>query len=181
MERLWAPWRMAYINGGLEKVECFLCAAASHPSDDEANLVIWRGEKVFCIMNRFPYNNGHLMVAPSRHTADLETLSAAESAELFRLVQKSLAVLRRALKPHGFNVGANLGRVAGAGVAGHAHVHIVPRWLGDVNYMPLLSETKVISEHLAETYDRLRRGFPRSGTCTTKTRRGHQVRNPNSE
>jgi ATP adenylyltransferase len=110
-------------------------------------------------MNRFPYNNGHVMVAPNRHVATFEKLSAEEGVELFKLVQKSLAVLRRQLKPQGFNVGANVGRVAGAGVAGHVHIHIVPRWLGDVNFMPLLSETKVISEHLAETYNRLRGQF----------------------
>jgi ATP adenylyltransferase len=127
--------------------------------DDAANLIIYRGQRAFIVMNRFPYNNGHVMVAPTRHVATLEKLSAEEGAELFGLVQKSLAVLRRGLKPQGFNVGANLGRVAGAGVAGHVHIHIVPRWLGDVNFMPLLAETKVISEHLSETYDRLRRQF----------------------
>jgi ATP adenylyltransferase len=99
------------------------------------------------------------MVAPIRHTATLETLSPEESAELFGLMQRSLSVLRRALRPQGFNVGANLGRVAGAGVVGHVHVHVVPRWLGDVSFMPLLAETKVISEHLTETYGRLRRQF----------------------
>ena len=163
MKTLWAPWRAEYIR----------CAASQHSTgrrsclfcnllktkDDAANLVLHRGRYAFVVMNRFPYNNGHLMVAPNRHTADIESLSAAEGAELFKLVQKSLAVLRRGLKPQGFNVGANLGRAAGAGVAGHLHIHIVPRWLGDDNFMPLLAETKVISEHLTETYGRLRRQF----------------------
>jgi len=166
VKTLWAPWRAEYIYcaGGQNSTgprHCLFCNLLK-TKDDAKNLILHRGRHAFVVMNRFPYNNGHLMVAPNRHTADLETLSAAESTELFRLVQKSLAALRRGLKPQGFNVGANLGRVAGAGVAGHLHVHIVPRWLGDVNFMPLLSETKVISEHLTETYDRLRNGF--SGT-----------------
>jgi ATP adenylyltransferase len=171
MKRIWAPWRGEYIRAaakecGKGKQQCLFCRLRAE-KDDEANFVLARGRGAFVVMNRFPYNNGHLMVAPNRHTMDLETLSAAESRELFQLTQKSLAALRRALKPHGFNVGANLGRVAGAGVAGHVHVHIVPRWLGDVNYMPVLAETKVISEHLSETYDRLRRQFG------SRSRRGH--------
>ena len=173
MKTLWAPWRAEYIYcaGGQNSVSrrhCLFCNLLK-TKDDPKNLILYRGRHAFVVMNRFPYNNGHLMVAPKRHTADLETFSAAESAELFRLVQKSLAVLRRQLKPQGFNVGANLGRVAGAGVAGHVHIHIVPRWLGDVNYMPLLAETKVISEHLSETYDRLRKGF-RPGTGSSPQR-----------
>ena len=161
MKTLWAPWRAEYIYcaGGHNSAgprHCLFCNLLK-TKDDAGNLILHRGKNAFVVMNRFPYNNGHVMVAPNRHTADLETLSRAESAELVRLVQKSLSVLRRGLKPQGFNVGANLGRVAGAGVVGHAHIHIVPRWLGDVNFMPLLSETKVISEHLAETYDRLKR------------------------
>jgi ATP adenylyltransferase len=163
MKTLWAPWRAEYIYcaGGQNSVSrrhCLFCNLLKS-KDDAANLILYRGRHAFVVMNRFPYNNGHLMVAPNRHTADLETFSAAESAELFKLVQRSLAALRRALKPQGFNIGANLGRVAGAGIAGHAHIHIVPRWLGDVNFMPLLAETKVISEHLTETYDRLKRQF----------------------
>jgi ATP adenylyltransferase len=166
MRTLWAPWRAEYIYcaGGQNSVSrrhCLFCNLLKS-KDDAANLILYRGRHAFVVMNRFPYNNGHLMVAPNRHTANLETFSAAESTELFRLVQRSLAALRRALKPQGFNVGANLGRVAGAGVAGHVHIHIVPRWLGDVNFMPLLSETKVISEHLTETYDRLSRQFRNS-------------------
>jgi ATP adenylyltransferase len=163
MRTLWAPWRAEYIYcaGGQQSTSrrhCLFCNLLKS-KDDAANLIIYRGQRAFIVMNRFPYNNGHVMVAPTRHVATLEKLSAEEGAELFGLVQKSLAVLRRGLKPQGFNVGANLGRVAGAGVAGHLHIHVVPRWQGDVNFMPLLSETKVISEHLSETYDRLRRQF----------------------
>jgi ATP adenylyltransferase len=169
MRALWAPWRAEYIYcaGGqpsTSRRHCLFCNLLKS-KDDAANLILCRGQRAFVVVNRFPYNNGHLMVAPNRHTANLETLSAAESAELFKLVQKSLAVLRRGLKPQGFNVGANLGRVAGAGVAGHVHIHIVPRWLGDVNFMPLLAETKVISEHLSQTYDRLRKGFCPGTRC----------------
>jgi len=161
---------------------CLFCNLHKAKNDAQ-NLVLYRGRHAFVVMNRFPYNNGHVMVAPVRHTATIETLSAAESAELVKLVQKSLAVLRRALKPHGFNVGVNLGRVAGAGVVGHAHVHVVPRWLGDVNFMPLLAETKVISEHLSETYASLRRQF--DGVSfhhgSTRTRCWNRVRIPKSE
>jgi len=163
MRTLWAPWRAEYVCCAIGKPStarrhCIFCHLLKAKNDAQ-NLILYRGRLAFVVMNRFPYNNGHVMVAPNRYTADLETLGAVESAEMFKLVQKSLSVLRGALKPHGYNVGANLGRVAGAGVAGHLHVHIVPRWLGDANFMPLLSETKVISEHLTETYARLRREF----------------------
>ncbi len=155
MERLWAPWRMAYINGGLQKVECFLCAAAGHPSDDEANLVIWRGEKVFCIMNRFPYNNGHLMVAPLRHGGEMAELAAEERAALMDGVIEMKGVLERAVRPHGFNIGLNIGRSAGAGLVDHVHFHIVPRWDGDTNFMPVLADTKVMPESLSDMYVKL--------------------------
>jgi len=152
-------------------------------SNDAANLLLHRGRHAFVVMNRFPYNNGHLMVAPNRHVATFEKLSAAEGAESFRLVRESLGILRRQLRPQGFNVGANVGRVAGAGVAGHVHVHIVPRWLGDVNFMPLLSETKVISEHLTETYARLRAQFHQAGATRQRatTHRAVQVRRTKTE
>ncbi|MCX6840821.1 MAG: HIT domain-containing protein [candidate division WOR-3 bacterium] len=187
MKTLWAPWRAEYIYcaGGQKSASrrhCLFCNLLK-AKDDAQNLILYRGRRAFVVMNRFPYNNGHVMVAPIRHTANVETLSVEESAELFALVQKSLSVLRRALRPQGFNVGANLGRVAGAGVVGHAHIHVVPRWLGDVNFMPLLAETKVISEHLSETYKRLRRQFDGvdSQHRGIRTRRRSQARNPKSE
>lgn len=163
MKTLWAPWRAEYIycaagRNSTSARHCLFCGLLK-TRDDAASLILHRGPRAFVVMNRFPYNNGHLMVAPNRHVATFEKLSDEEGAELFSLVQKSLAVLRRGLKPQGFNVGANIGRVAGAGVAGHVHIHIVPRWLGDVNFMPLLAETKVISEHLSETYEKLQRQF----------------------
>jgi len=171
MKQLWAPWRAEYLcsavrparaaAGGQQSCgrrRCLFCRLLK-AKDDAANLILRRGQRAFVVMNRFPYSNGHLMVAPARHTADLENLTGEESAELFRLTQKSVAVLRRALRPQGFNLGANLGREAGAGVAGHLHVHVVPRWRGDANFMPLLCETKVISEHLTATYEKLRALF----------------------
>jgi ATP adenylyltransferase len=139
---------------------CLFCRLRRSKNDDK-DLILSRTELGMVVMNRYPYNNGHLMVAPNRHVAEPEQLSDKETLELVRLIQKSLAVLRAELSPKGFNVGMNLGRVAGAGVFGHLHVHIVPRWLGDANYMPLIGETKVISEHLSETYRRLKRRFQR--------------------
>jgi ATP adenylyltransferase len=144
------------------KRKCLFCRLRQE-KDDEANLVLYRGEFAFVVMNRYPYNNGHLMVAPNRHVGDFEKLKPTESLELFELVQASLRVLRLDMKPQGFNVGMNLGRVAGAGVADHVHMHIVPRWLGDVNYMPVMAETRVVNEHLTETWGRLRKRFDTRG------------------
>lgn len=159
MKQLWAPWRMAYIEGFREG-ECIFCAMPAENAD-EKNLILARGRTAFVIMNRFPYANGHLMVAPFRHTAAIESLVADEIAELFALVQKSVAVVRTEVNAEGFNIGFNIGRVAGAGIADHLHLHIVPRWQGDVNYMPILGETKVISEHLADSFRKLKSGFGR--------------------
>jgi ATP adenylyltransferase len=179
-ENLWAPWRAEYIYcaGGnrpsRDRRHCLFCRLWS-AKDDRDKLILARGRRTFVVMNRFPYNNGHLMVAPVRHADTLEKLRSAEAAELMALVSRSLGVLRGAFKPHGFNVGVNLGQVAGAGVAGHVHVHIVPRWNGDTNFMPLLAETKVISEHLSDTFARLRPLFstPRhQAHKDTKVRRG---------
>ncbi len=163
---LWAPWRMEYIraahkSSGTGKRNCLFCRLL-RAKDDAKNLILIRGKLGFVVMNRFPYNNGHLMVAPNRHVRVFEKLKPEEGRELLDFVQLSLSVLGRDMKPDGFNVGMNLGRVAGAGVVGHLHIHIVPRWLGDVNYMPVLADTKVVSEHLGKTYARLRRRFERS-------------------
>jgi ATP adenylyltransferase len=160
MKRIWAPWRGEYIREAAKACgkggqKCLFCRLRAE-KDDEANLVLARGRGAFVVMNRFPYNNGHLMVAPNRHVGDFEKLRPAESAELDRLVKAALRALRLAMKPHGFNVGMNLGRVAGAGVADHIHVHVVPRWNGDTNFMPTLADTKVISEHLCDTWRQLR-------------------------
>ncbi len=154
--RLWAPWRLEYIKEATgTKPDCFLCEALGADEDRE-RLLLYRGEKSFVIMNRYPYNNGHLLIAPNRHVATLDELELDEMTQLFDLVRKATGWLTKAYSPQGFNIGINLGRVAGAGLPGHVHVHIVPRWDGDVNFMPVLGFTKVISEGLQSSWDQLR-------------------------
>ena len=157
MELKWTPWRMAYIAAEHEE-GCVLCRVAAEQKDRE-NLVVFRGQHCYVLLNLYPYNNGHLMVAPYGHVADLPQLDAEAAAELVFLSQKSIRALRRAMSPHGFNLGMNLGRVAGAGIADHLHLHIVPRWQGDTNFMPLLAGTKMIPELLGETYEKVRQAF----------------------
>jgi ATP adenylyltransferase len=154
LSRLWAPWRIEYIRQRKD-VECVLCTAPAN-LDDESTRILFRGRLNFIIMNAYPYSPGHLMVAPFRHTADLEAITPEESAEHHELVKLGIALLRRAAHPDGFNVGLNLGRVAGAGLDQHLHTHIVPRWLGDTNFMPVLSGTRVLSESLSSMYGRLK-------------------------
>ncbi|MGC8613767.1 MAG: HIT family protein [Conexivisphaera sp.] len=153
MRRLWAPWRMEYISSGERGGECVLCEAARDPVEER--LVLHRGERAFIIMNRFPYNNGHLMVAPVRHVRLPGELSDEEALEIHRLISASMEALRRAMNPDGFNVGVNVGRHAGAGMD-HLHYHVVPRWAGDTNFMPVLADVKVIPQHLRTTYEQLR-------------------------
>ncbi len=155
MERLWAPWRMRYVAGAAKSEGCIFCEKWRGDADAE-NLVLLRGEECFAILNLFPYNNGHLMVVPVRHVADIVDLTASEQAEMFRLMQRMVCVLRETMSPHGFNIGFNLGRAAGAGIADHLHLHVVPRWSGDTNFMPVLDATRVISEALEETYRKLK-------------------------
>jgi len=157
MDIIYSPWRAEYILGGDEtkkENECFLC---NYPTfnDDEKYLLIARGKSCFVIMNKFPYNPGHLMVAPYRHTADFGGLSGEEAAELMSLAQKAQRVLAEVMTPQGFNLGMNLGRIAGAGVADHLHLHVVPRWAGDTNFMPVLGKVRVISEALDLTRKRI--------------------------
>lgn len=161
MERLWRPWRMAYIKGSERHTTCFLCdkGAPAASAQDEENLVLTRGEAAFVLLNLYPYNTGHLMVAPYRHVGDLDDLSADEVAEIWDLTRRSVMAHRRTTRPDGFNIGVNLGEVAGAGVPGHFHLHVVPRWGGDTNYMPVVAETKVLPELLTDTYRTLRPGF----------------------
>jgi ATP adenylyltransferase len=157
MERLWRPWRMAYIKGAERHETCFLCDASQAPeSKDEENLVLARGERAFVILNLYPYNTGHLMVAPYRHVGELEDLMHEEFDEVWSWTRRSVAAHREASQPEGFNIGINLGTVAGAGVPGHFHLHVVPRWGGDTNFMPVVGETKVLPELLSQTYERLR-------------------------
>lgn len=172
MERknLWAPWRIGYVQG-LSKVphsskkgkmgthessDCFICHNLEHPQDDDKNLVLWRTDESIVILNRFPYNNGHLLIAPARHIPDLEKASNEELLEIIKLVRESQRALSLAIKPHGFNVGMNFGRCAGAGLPDHLHIHIVPRWDGDTNFMNVCSDTDVISQSLTELLELLR-------------------------
>jgi ATP adenylyltransferase len=154
MENLFAPWRMEYIKSGCDPRGCIFCDKPAE-SDRRGNLVLRADSRTLVMMNRFPYNNGHLMVVPRRHCASLASLEAGELQALFAMVRDSIEILKSKYGPDGFNAGMNLGRVAGAGIDQHLHVHIVPRWNGDTNFMPVLGQTKVISEHLLATYDDL--------------------------
>lgn len=160
MKKLWAPWRMTYIRQALgPKVEdkCVLCEIGKASAEnDEENLVLARGEYVFVVLNKFPYCNGHLMVTPYAHTCELQELDDQTVLELARFTQRSIQTLRKAANPDGFNVGTNFGRVAGAGIEEHLHVHVVPRWSGDTNFMPVVSETKVVSQALTQTWKELK-------------------------
>lgn len=159
MEKLWAPWRMAYVEVAKPQ-GCIFCDKPREDRDEE-NLILQRGRTAFVIMNAFPYNNGHLMVAPYRHTAELESLSPEERDELMALAQESLRLLQAAFGPNGYNLGMNLGRVAGAGIADHLHLHVVPRWDGDTNFMPVLADTKVLPDSLQSSYRKLREAMQR--------------------
>ncbi len=161
MKQLWAPWRIRYILQPKPDT-CFLCDAAAGP-DDRAALVLARTERCLCMMNRYPYNPGHLLVAPNRHEGELDQLTPEEMADALALVQRSVSVLREAMSPEGFNVGANLGRVAGAGAPDHLHFHVVPRWNGDTNFMAVFADVKSIPQALEELYDDLRPRFASRG------------------
>jgi ATP adenylyltransferase len=154
MERLWAPWRLAYVQeaGGAEG--CVFCLEASGELG-ASSLVVHRGERAFVLLNKFPYSSGHLMVAPTRHTPGLGDLAAGEAAELHALTVKAIETLTAVYEPDGFNVGLNLGTVAGGSIAAHLHQHVVPRWGGDTNFMPVLADVKVLPEHLEATRARL--------------------------
>lgn len=151
MNKLWAPWRVKYITQ-VKSGKCIFCLKPKQ-KQDKRNFIIKRGKNVFSVLNIFPYNTGHIMVAPYRHVKDLRDLKQREILELMDLVKISLNILDKKLKPHAFNIGLNLGREAGAGFAGHLHMHIVPRWKGDTNFMPVLSDTKVMPQALKELYD----------------------------
>ncbi len=154
MDYLWAPWRMGYVSA--EQPEgCIFCVKPQE-HDDEANQILYRGDLVFIMLNAFPYNAGHLMVAPFRHLGDPLGMTPQESSELLYGIRIALEVLRDAFSPDGFNIGLNIGLVAGAGYADHLHVHVVPRWAGDTNFMAVTADTRVVPEALADTYRRLR-------------------------
>jgi ATP adenylyltransferase len=152
-KQLWAPWRLEYIESADEQQGCVFCLAEE--SDDEARYVVRRGERAFVLLNKFPYSSGHLMIAPRRHVGDFAALEDAEALEIHRLAVQGLEALRAVYAPDGFNLGWNLGRVAGAGVVDHVHLHVVPRWSGDTNFMPVLADVKVIPEHLSEARRRI--------------------------
>src|SRR5687768_498489 len=159
MERLWTPWRLAYVSGGSDAGECIFCAALD--SSDAASLSVCRGASFFVILNLFPYNNTHLMIVPKRHVASLAALSEPERAEMMQLAAVAESAITEAYAPHGMNMGINLGKPAGAGVPGHIHLHVVPRWNGDTNFMSVIGHTRVLPEELPQTAEKLRPIFER--------------------
>jgi ATP adenylyltransferase len=154
---MWAPWRIGYILGG-KTGECVLCAMLKM-NDDARNFILHRGVTCYVIMNLYPYNNGHLMVVPFRHLSDYENLTAEERAESAELTARAVRAIKKAMKPDGFNIGANLGKAAGAGIDEHLHAHIVPRWSGDINFMTVIGGARVIPQCLEETYRALKEAF----------------------
>jgi ATP adenylyltransferase len=158
VNQLWAPWRLEYVGRADEQEGCLFCRAAE--GDDEQSLVVHRGREAFVLLNRFPYASGHLMVAPYRHSGEFTELGEGETLEIHRLASEGIGALAQLYSPQGYNVGWNLGRVAGAGVVDHVHLHLVPRWLGDTNFMPVLADLKVIPEHLVETRRKLAEAWP---------------------
>ncbi len=159
MKSLWAPWRMEFIEGGVrEQRGCLFCRLYGE-KESIKNLVLLKSRSAFVVMNRYPYSNGHLMVVPRRHRGDFAELTSKEHEVLGVLVARCLTVLKKALKPAGFNVGLNLGKAAGAGIVDHVHYHIVPRWVGDSNFMPVVGETRVLPEFVTDTYKKLAKYF----------------------
>jgi ATP adenylyltransferase len=161
MERLWAPWRMRYIDSarGDQEPACIFCDLPA-TGDDEAAHIVARGDHAFAVLNAYPYNSGHLMVSPFRHVGSPEDLEDREVLDTQRLLGRAVRALRKAMSPEGFNIGMNLGQVAGAGIPDHVHWHVVPRWSGDTNFMPVVGETKVLPELLAESYAKVKAAFP---------------------
>jgi ATP adenylyltransferase len=155
--RLWAPWRLRYLEGE-KSDDCIFCSKPAL-GDDEQALIVHRGDSCYVILNAFPYTNGHVMVAPYEHLGDLRDLQAAAATELIRLTQRALAAIEQAYGPDGFNLGINQGEVAGAGFAGHVHQHVVPRWKGDTNFMPVVGDTRVMPEALPDSWRKLRAAF----------------------
>jgi len=158
MKRLWSPWRTKYIESFSRKGrsrKCIFCGAKNE-RNAARRYIVWRGKECFIVMNLFPYNSGHLMVVPYRHCPDFQGLNDKESLELMNGTKIAMSLLQRVSHPDGFNIGANLGRVSGAGIEGHVHLHVVPRWAGDTNFLPVLSDTKLISQDMKATYQRLR-------------------------
>ena len=158
MKQLWAPWRLEYIKSADDESGCIFCAAAE--GDDAERLVVVRGARAIALLNKFPYTSGHVMVAPNRHVGEFGELADEEALEIHRLAERAIAALAETYAPQGYNVGWNLGRIAGAGVVDHVHLHVVPRWAGDTNFMPVLADVKVLPEHLSETRRKLAAVWP---------------------
>ncbi len=155
-EKLWAPWRIGYVQSSDQKPGCFICEYIEDAENDEQNLVFWRTDNSIVMLNRFPYNNGHLLICPRRHIADFDNANDDELLEFNKLIRESQKALTLAIKPHGFNVGINVGRCAGAGLPGHIHIHVVPRWNGDTGFMSVCSDVDVISQSLCELLEQLK-------------------------
>lgn len=156
MEILWAPWRITYIQNHPKESGCFLCNAFSD-TQDENHFLVHRGKECFCILNKYPYNSGHLMVVPNKHKPDISDLTDQEILEIMKMTKDMKELLITIMKPDGFNIGINLGKSAGAGLVGHFHVHIVPRWNGDTNFMPVISDVKVIPQSLESLYKEIKK------------------------
>lgn len=160
MDKMWAPWRSEYIDSfaGEKESECFLCDALKAQNEQDV-FIVEKTKRSFVILNIYPYNTGHVMVVPNRHLGELESLSQKELLDTSLLVQKAIKALKKAYRPHGINIGMNLGRPAGAGLETHVHFHVVPRWNGDTNFMAAIADTKVLSESLRESYKKLKKAF----------------------
>jgi ATP adenylyltransferase len=158
MKRLWAPWRMEYILDERKHDKCLFCSIVKDKKDKK-NLILYRGKECFVVMNKYPYNNGHLMVVPYIHTPAFDGLSDKVLFDFIKTIRFSVDILKKVLSPDGFNLGLNFGKVAGAGMESHMHLHIVPRWTGDTDSMPIIAETRVMPEHLMKTYSKLKRAF----------------------
>jgi ATP adenylyltransferase len=158
MNHIWSPWRMEYLEDNNKEDGCVFCIA-QEIQDSAENLIAYRGERAYVILNRYPYTSGHIMVNPFEHVSTLEDLDPETRAEMMELTSRCTTVLRGIYRPQGFNVGINMGEAAGAGVLGHVHIHIVPRWNGDTNFMSTLGQTRVLPEALEDTYERIKNGF----------------------
>lgn len=165
MDQLWAPWRMPFIEGKEPRPGCIFCSKPAEDADEE-NLIVYRARHCFVILNLYPYNSGHLLVVPFQHAARLEDIEPEVGAELFHVSQRAAGILREAMAPDGFNFGINQGSISGAGIADHIHLHVVPRWGGDTNFMPVLADTKVMPELLSATANKIRPMFSRLESST---------------
>jgi len=155
MNKIWAPWRIKYIQKNKKTKGCILCSAFKNKKSDKKQFVIIRGKYSFSLLNIYPYNNGHFMVCPNRHIKRLEQLNSKEILDLFEVIRRTKKLTDKTLKPEGYNMGINLGKISGAGIDNHIHLHVVPRWKGDVNFMPIIANTKIISQSLKSLYDEL--------------------------